>query len=82
MATYSTEDHERIAAAINRDVGDLVEHRRLFEWAADWYGLDCGLPRDARRRPRRMPPSKMHEKLQRLAKGIVIYGRPADCKWF
>ena len=68
MATYSSEDHERIATAISQNVADILEHKHLFEWAADWYGLDCGLPRDAPRRPRRMPPSKMHDKLQRLAK--------------
>ena len=67
MATYSTEDHERIAAAIGQDVRDVVEHKRLFEWAANWYGLDRGLPRDAPPRPRRTPPSKMREN-QRLAK--------------
>jgi hypothetical protein len=68
MATYSSEDFERIAAAISQNVAGILEHKHLFEWAADWYGLDCGLPRDAPRRPRRMPPSKMHDKLQRLAK--------------
>jgi hypothetical protein len=68
MATYSREDFERIAAAIGRDVGDVVKHKQLFEWAADWYGLDCGLPRDAPPRPRPTPPSKMREKLQRIAK--------------
>jgi hypothetical protein len=68
MPTYSIEDHERIAAAIGRDVADVVEHKHLFAWAADWYGLDCGLPRDAPPRPRRTPPSKMHEKLLRIAK--------------
>ena len=51
-----------------RNVGDVVKHKQLFEWAADWYGLDCGLPATHRRRPRRIPPSKMHEKLQRIAK--------------
>jgi hypothetical protein len=68
MATYSSEDYERIAAAIGRNVGDVVEYKQFFEWATDWYGLDCGLPHDAPPRPRRMPPSKMHDKLQRLAK--------------
>jgi hypothetical protein len=68
MPTYSTEDYERIAAAVGQDVGDVVEHRLLFEWAADWYGLDCGLPRDVPPPPRRTPPSKMHEKLLRIAK--------------
>ena len=68
METYSSEDYERIAAAIGRNVGDVVEYKQFFEWATDWYGLDCGLPRDAPPRPRRMPPSKMRDKLQRLAK--------------
>ena len=68
MATYSREDFERIATAIETDVGDVVKHKQLFECAADWYELDCGLPPDARRRPRRTPPSKMRDKLQRIAK--------------
>ena len=68
MATYSREDLERIAAAIGRDVGDVVKHKQLFEGAAGWYQLDCGLPRDAPPRPSRTPPSKMHEKLLRIAK--------------
>jgi hypothetical protein len=71
METYSSEDYERIATAIGWDVGDLVEHKRLFECAADWYGLDCGLPRDTPPRLRRMPPTKMRDKLTSLAKGIV-----------
>jgi hypothetical protein len=32
MATYSREDFKRIAAAIGRDVGDIVKHQQLFEW--------------------------------------------------
>jgi hypothetical protein len=65
-ATYLNEHFERCAAPIARDVGDVVKHKQLFEWAADWYGLDCGLP--ARPPPRRTAPSKMREKLQRIAK--------------
>jgi len=68
MATYSSEDYERLAAAISTHIGDVLEHKQLFEWAADWYALDCGLPRGAPHRPRRVPPSKIYEKLQRLAK--------------
>jgi hypothetical protein len=87
MATYSREDFERIADAIGRDIADVVEHKQLFEWAADWYGLDCGLPRSAPPRPRRTPPSKMREKLQRIAKSarrllqdleITTYEEAAD----
>ena len=65
MATYLSETCERIAAAIGRDIGDVVEHKQLFEGAAVWYGLDCGLPHGA---TPRLPPSKMREKLQRIAK--------------
>lgn len=68
MATYSTEDFERIAAAIGRDIRDVVQRKPLLEWAADWYGLDRGLPHGAPPRRRRTPPSKMREKLQRIAK--------------
>jgi hypothetical protein len=68
MPTYSSEDYERIATAIGKDVGDVVEYKQLFEWAADWYGLDRGLPRDVPASPRRTPPSKMREKLLRIAK--------------
>ena len=67
-ATYSREDFEKIATAIGKDVGDVVKHKERFEWGADWYGLDRGLSREGRSRPRRTPPSKIREKLQRIAK--------------
>lgn len=57
-----------IAAAIGMDVTDIVKHEKLFDQAAHWYGLDCGLPRRDRPRPRRTPPSRMRTKLQRIAK--------------
>ena len=84
MAIYSSEDYERIAVAISQNVADILEHKVLFEWAADWYGLDCGLPRDAPRRPRRMPPSKMDDKLQRLGflHYIQLYIRLQRCSKF
>jgi hypothetical protein len=68
MPTYSREHLEEIAAAVGSDVGDVLKHEQLFEWAADRYGLDCGLPRGAPGRPRRTPPSKMREKMDRIAK--------------
>ena len=68
MQSYSREDFEKIATAIGRKVEDVLKCKHLFEWAADWYGLDCGLPRGVSRGPRRTPPSKMHEKLRRIAK--------------
>ncbi|MGH6736741.1 MAG: hypothetical protein ACRECX_11770 [Methyloceanibacter sp.] len=68
MPTYSPEDYERIAAAVDQDVGDVVEYRLLFECAADWYGLDRGLPRDVPPSPRPTPPSKMRKKFLKIAK--------------
>jgi hypothetical protein len=65
MATYSTDVYARIAAAIGRDLEDVVEHKQLFEAAAVWYGLDCGLGHGAMSR---LPPSKIRAKLQRIAK--------------
>jgi hypothetical protein len=72
MAIYLTRgDFEQIAAAIGKDVADVVKHEKLFDHAAHWYGLDCGLPRCDPPRPRRTPPSIMRIKLQRIAKSAV-----------
>jgi hypothetical protein len=65
MPTYSTEDFERIAAAIGKDVTEVIQHKRLLEGAARWYRLDCGLPCP---RARRTPPSKSRIKLQQVSK--------------
>jgi hypothetical protein len=61
MATYSTEDFERIATAIDVDVSDITRHETLFEAAAFWYRMDCGSSK-------RTPPSKMCERMNRIAK--------------
>jgi len=37
MPTYSKEDFERIAAAIGKDVADVIRHEKSFEAAATWY---------------------------------------------
>jgi hypothetical protein len=69
LTTYSGDDFEQIAAAIGTELGVVLKYEMLFEWAADWYALDRGLPRDdprPRRRP--TPPSKMGERLRRIAK--------------
>ena len=68
MATYSGEDFEQIAAAIGKDVADVVKQEKLFDRAAHWYALDCGLPRRDRPRPRRTSPSRMRIKLHGIAK--------------
>lgn len=65
MARYSNEDFALIAAAIDEDVAKVLQHRRFFEGAARWYGLDCGLPCP---RARRTPPSNLQIKLQLVSK--------------
>ena len=61
MATYEQSNFEQIAAAIGVDVGQIAKHENLFEEAARWYRL-------ARRRPTRIAPSKMRDKLDEVAK--------------
>jgi hypothetical protein len=45
MATYSREDFEQIASAIDKDVADVCRHERQFEAAAMWYRLDRKAPK-------------------------------------
>jgi hypothetical protein len=61
MATYEQAHLERIAAAIGVAVEQIARHENLFEEAARWYRL-------ARRRPTRIAPSKMRDKLEEVAK--------------
>ena len=61
MATYEQSNFEQIAAAIGVDVGQIAKHENLFEAAARWYRL-------ARRRPTRIAPSKLRDKLDEVAK--------------
>jgi len=61
MATYNRSNFEQIAAAIGVDVGQIAKDAKLFEEAARWYRL-------ARRRPVRIAPSKMRDKLDEVAK--------------
>jgi hypothetical protein len=61
MATYEQSNFEEIAAAIGVEVGQIVKHENLFEAAALWYRL-------AGRRPTRIAPSKLREKLDPVAK--------------
>ncbi len=68
MAIYCKKDYERVAAAIGKDVAEVMRHEKLFERAAHWYKLDCGLPHDTPPRPRPTPPTKMREKMHLIAK--------------
>ena len=61
MATYEQAHLERIATAMGVAVGQIAKHEKLFEEAARWYRL-------ARRRPTRMPPSKLRDKLDEVSK--------------
>jgi hypothetical protein len=77
MATYEQSNFEQIATAIGVDVGQITKHEKLFEEAARWYRL-------ARRRPTRIAPSKMRDKLDEVSKGAhrllksLSVKRPAD----
>jgi hypothetical protein len=64
LPRYSTKDFEQIAASIRKDVAEVIRHKRLFEGAAAWYGLDCGL---AYPRARRTPPSRLRIQLQQVS---------------
>jgi hypothetical protein len=61
MATYDQSDFEQIATAIGVDVEQIAKHENLFEEAARWYRL-------ATRRPTRIAPSKMRDKLDAVSK--------------
>jgi hypothetical protein len=52
---------EQIATAIGMEVGQIAKHENQFEAAALWYRLN-------RRRPTRIAPAKLREKLDRVAK--------------
>jgi hypothetical protein len=61
MATYDQPHFEQIAAAVSVDVGQVAKHKNLFEAAALWYRL-------TKRRPTRIAPSKMRDKLDEVSK--------------
>jgi hypothetical protein len=59
--TYTTADFEQIATAIGTALKPVADLEAQFEAAALWFRLD-------KRRPKRPPPSKQHEKLTQVAK--------------
>jgi hypothetical protein len=61
MGTYKQLNFEQIATAIGMHVEQIAKHKKLFEEAARWYRLD-------KRRPTRIAPSKMRDKLDEVAK--------------
>jgi hypothetical protein len=61
MATYKRSSFAQIATAVRMDVARVAEQEELFEAAALWYRLTS-------RRPTRLAPSKLREKLVPIAK--------------
>jgi hypothetical protein len=60
MATYTHSDFEQIATAIGTPAESVANLKAQFEAAAIWFRLD-------QRRPERSAPSKLREKLNRVA---------------
>ena len=60
MATYSRADFERIAAAIGKDVVEVVQHEEGFEAAATWYRLFSKAPKG-------VAPSVMCKRMTQIA---------------
>jgi hypothetical protein len=61
MSTYKHSDFELIAAAIGTAVEPVANLESRFKAAALWFRLD-------KRRPKRIPPSKLRAKLDQVAK--------------
>ena len=61
MAPYEQSNFEEIATAIGVEVGQIAKHENQFEAGALWYRLN-------RRRPTHIAPSKLRDKLDRVAK--------------
>jgi hypothetical protein len=71
MTTYKQSNFEQIAATIGMDVGQIANHKKLFESAALWFRLDG-------RRPTRIAPSELLRKLDRVAKNAGRLGAHSD----
>jgi hypothetical protein len=61
MATYTHSHFDQIAGAIGVGASQVAKHEAQFDGAALWYRLNRG-------RPTRIPPSKLRDKLDRVAK--------------
>jgi hypothetical protein len=81
MTTYKQENFDQIATTLGIEVGRIAKHAAHLETAALWHRLD-------KRRPRRIAPSKMRAKLDRVAKsarrllksmGVNDAEEAADC---
>jgi len=61
MKIYAQANFDQIATAIGIEADQIAKHEKLFEAAALWYRLN-------KRRPTRIAPSKLCEKLGQIAK--------------
>ena len=68
MPPYSSEDFDRIAAAIGKQVADVSAHQKHFENAACAFRLERGLPSPELARARGTTPYKLRLKIQRISK--------------
>jgi hypothetical protein len=59
MATYSREDFEEIASAIDKDIADVCQQEKHFEAAAMWYHLD-------RKAPKRQTPFVIQRRMTQI----------------
>jgi hypothetical protein len=59
MATYSREDFEKIASAIDKDIADVCQQEKHFEAAAMWYRLD-------RKAPKRQTPFVIQRRMTQI----------------
>ena len=69
MATYSREDFEEIASAIDKDIADVCQQEKHFEAAAMWYRLD-------RKAPKRQTPFVIQRRMTQIvnaARSLNIY---------
>jgi len=60
---FSAQLYRELNAAIGVEIGQIIEHARKFEVAANWYLTD-------RRRPMRLAPSKMVTKLDSISNNV------------
>ena len=61
MKIYARANFDQIATAIGIEADQIAKHEKCFEAAALWYRLN-------KRRPTRIAPSKLREKLGQIAK--------------
>ena len=67
MATYSKRHFEGIAAAIGKNVADMVAQKKHFENAACSFRLVCGTPSPGLA-PNGTTPHKMRVRMKRISK--------------